>query len=42
MLFEGVPDRLWRSDEKRESKMVFIGKNLDKNDFEEAMNSCKA
>ncbi len=29
MLFEGMPDRLWREGEARVSKMVFIGKDLD-------------
>jgi len=41
MFFEGAADRLWRPDEKRRSRMVFIGKNLDRNDFEEALNSCR-
>jgi hypothetical protein len=42
MLFEGSPDRLWREDEKRISRMVFIGRELDKEAFEEAFNRCRA
>lgn len=42
MLFEGSPDREWRAGEKRCCKMVFIGKDLDKNAFEEAFRSCLA
>ena len=30
MLFEGMPDRLWKEGEKRVSKMVFIGRDLDR------------
>ena len=26
MMFEGMPDRLWKEGEKRSSKMVFIGR----------------
>jgi len=42
MLFEGSPDRLWRDDEKRISRMVFIGRELDREAFEEAFNRCRA
>lgn len=42
MLFDGTPDRKWRVDEKRVSKMVFIGKDLVKEEFEEAFRSCLA
>lgn len=35
MLFEGTPERKWRDDEKRVSKMVFIGRELDRETFEE-------
>lgn len=40
MLFEGIPDRDWKPNEKRMSKMVFIGKDLVQEDFEEAFQSC--
>lgn len=42
MMFEGVPDRKWRPDEKRINKMVFIGKDLSKEDFAEAFKGCLA
>ena len=42
MMFEGVPDRKWRADERRVNKMVFIGKDLNKEDFEEAFRGCLA
>ena len=42
MMFEGVPDRKWRPDEKRTNKMVFIGKDLSKEDFAEAFKGCLA
>ena len=42
MLFEGVPDRLWMPHEERVTKMVFIGKNLNQDDFETALNACRA
>lgn len=40
MLFEGMPDRLWKEGEKRESKMVFIGKELDENLIREGFEEC--
>eukprot|EP00798_Chlamydomonas_sp_ICE-L_P029166 gene29166-32388_t len=40
MLFEGAPDRKWKEGEKRTCKMVFIGKDLDKEAFSEAFKSC--
>lgn len=40
MLFEGNPERKWRPDEKRVSKMVFIGRELDKEAFEQAFKNC--
>lgn len=39
-IFEGVPDREWRPDEKRMCKMVFIGRDLDKEAFKEAFDHC--
>ncbi|KAG2485498.1 hypothetical protein HYH03_015771 [Edaphochlamys debaryana] len=39
-VFEGVPDRKWLPGEKRCCKMVFIGKYLERADFEEAFRSC--
>lgn len=40
MLFEGMPDRLWKEGEERVSKMVFIGKDLDKELIEEGFFQC--
>ncbi len=39
-IFEGIPDRKWAPGEKRCCKMVFIGKYLVREDFEEAFKSC--
>ncbi|KXZ50419.1 hypothetical protein GPECTOR_16g593 [Gonium pectorale] len=39
-VFEGVADRKWLPGEKRCCKMVFIGKYLVREDFEEAFKSC--
>lgn len=40
MLFEGMPDRPWRDGEKRTSRMVFIGKDLDREVIEEGFKQC--
>ncbi|PRW21134.1 putative GTP-binding -like isoform A [Chlorella sorokiniana] len=40
MLFEGMPDREWKEGEKRVSKMVFIGKDLDRQLIEEGFREC--
>ncbi|MFB5662507.1 CobW family GTP-binding protein [Alteribacillus sp. HJP-4] len=42
MLFSGSPDRKWRSSEKRLSELVFIGKNLDKEQLQQQFNNCIA
>lgn len=42
MLFEGSPERPWRDDEKRISKMVFIGREMDEEAFKEAFRRCLA
>ncbi|KAM7266613.1 hypothetical protein ACFE04_004510 [Oxalis oulophora] len=39
-LFQGSPDRPWRSDESRINKIVFIGKNLDKEELEKGFKAC--
>ena len=40
MLFEGMPDRLWKEGERRQSKMVFIGRDLDAAMIEEGFKDC--
>ncbi|KAL4420551.1 hypothetical protein ABPG75_010207 [Micractinium tetrahymenae] len=40
MLFEGMPDREWKEGEKRISKMVFIGKDLDADLIREGFQEC--
>jgi G3E family GTPase len=35
-------DRLWEKDEKRESQLVFIGKNLDEKKIQSSLESCLA
>lgn len=39
-MFEGTPDRKWLPDEPRVSRMVFIGKYLHAEDFQEAFEAC--
>ena len=40
MLFECMPDRQWHADEKRYCKMVFIGRDLDKEMIREGFKEC--
>ncbi|RYR36850.1 hypothetical protein Ahy_A09g041804 [Arachis hypogaea] len=39
-LFQGSPERLWRPDEPRVNKIVFIGKNLDAQELEKGFKAC--
>jgi G3E family GTPase len=41
-LFEGTPDREWLPGEARSSRMVFIGRDLDGEAFDEALRNCLA
>ena len=36
MIVEGDHQRAWKDGEKRESRLVFIGRNLDKDELNEA------
>lgn len=38
-IFEGMPDRPWKEGEKRTSRMVFIGRDLDRDLIEEGFRS---
>lgn len=40
MLFEGMPDRPWKEGEPRVSKMVFIGRDLERDIIEEGFRQC--
>ena len=40
MLFDGQPDRAWRTDETRVNKMIFIGRNLDLDDLNSRFRAC--
>lgn len=42
MLFSGRPDRKWNENEKKQSELVFIGKDLDKEDLERQFKNCVA
>ncbi|MEL7054332.1 MAG: GTP-binding protein, partial [Cyanobacteria bacterium J06588_5] len=42
MLFDGRPDRLWKSDEVRKNELVFIGRNLDGAQLKEDFRACIA
>ncbi|KAJ4909018.1 plastid transcriptionally active 17 [Raphanus sativus] len=39
-IFQGSPDRLWGKDETRVNKLVFIGKNLNREELEKGFKSC--
>lgn len=40
MLFDGQPGSAWEAAEKKGSKLVFIGKNLDRVQLEEDFRKC--
>jgi G3E family GTPase len=40
MLFDGKPDRNWRSTETRKNQLVFIGRNLDEAQLKEGFRTC--
>lgn len=40
-LFEGMPDRPWADGEFRSSKLVFIGKELDREELKSGFEACK-
>jgi len=42
MIIEGDTQRDWREDEPRVSRLVFIGRNLDRQDLERAFAACAA
>ena len=42
MILEGDTQRDWREGEKRVSRLVFIGRNLDRGALEQAFTACTA
>lgn len=42
MIVDGDHQRPWRQDEKRETRLVFIGRNLDRENIERTFNACIA
>ena len=40
MLFDGQPDRAWGADESRVNKMIFIGRNLDRDELNSRFRAC--
>lgn len=42
MLFSGYPDRKWKENETRLSELVFIGKDLNKEELEQQFKNCIA
>jgi len=42
MLLEGDYDRAWQADETRESRLVFIGRDLDRSELLAAAEACRA
>jgi len=42
MLFDGQPDRPWAADERRVNRLVFIGRNLDRDDLTQRFAACLA
>jgi G3E family GTPase len=42
MIVEGDHQRAWKEDEKRESRLVFIGRGLDRASLRAGLESCLA
>jgi G3E family GTPase len=42
MLFDGKPDREWESNENRTNKMIFIGRNLNRDELQSQFKKCMA
>ena len=42
MIIEGDHQRAWREGEKRESRLVFIGRNLDREELSAGFAACAA
>ena len=42
MILDGTHQRAWRPDEKRESRIVFIGRNLDEEKIRNGFEGCVA
>ncbi|TGU13156.1 GTP-binding protein, partial [bacterium M00.F.Ca.ET.156.01.1.1] len=42
MIIEGDHQRPWKEDERRESRLVFIGRELDREKLEKSFNACLA
>jgi G3E family GTPase len=42
MMFDATPERFWKPDEHRQSRMVFIGKELDEAQIRAGFESCRA
>jgi len=40
MLFDGKPDRPWKKNETRTNKMIFIGRNLDREELTAGFKAC--
>ncbi len=40
MLFDGEPDRPWKPGEKKNNKIVFIGRNLNTTEIETGFRNC--
>ncbi len=40
MLFDGEPDRPWKANEKRNNRIVFIGRNLKNAEIESGFRKC--
>lgn len=40
MLFDGQPDRAWAEGESRVNKMIFIGRNLDRDEIRQRFQQC--
>ncbi|MDX2266496.1 MAG: GTP-binding protein [Bryobacter sp.] len=42
MLFDGRPDRPWKSEEEKRNQLIFIGRNLDRQELTEGFRQCLA
>jgi G3E family GTPase len=40
MTLEGRPGKPWKKDETRQNELVFIGRNLDQQEFKDGFDAC--
>jgi G3E family GTPase len=40
MMFDGVPDRPWKLGEEKKNRLIFIGRNLDRQALNDGFKAC--